>query len=110
MRDVRIMAGISSDRRALLARLLVRIQHPCQNLTGGDNMTDLKSFWRGIQAMPDRFQFWNPKYWKITKLDPIKYPSVESHFWMNIWTPTNHVGRGPYITIGLRFFAIHRGY
>jgi len=31
-------------------------------------------------------------------------------FWFNWWTPTLHKGRGPYISIGLGWMAIYRGY
>ena len=31
-------------------------------------------------------------------------------FWWNIALPPYHDGRGPYVTIGLWFFAIYRGY
>ena len=31
-------------------------------------------------------------------------------FWFHVWTPVWHKGRGPYITIGLWFVRIVRGY
>lgn len=31
-------------------------------------------------------------------------------FWLDIWTPIWHEGRGPYVTIGLGLFAVYRGY
>ncbi len=31
-------------------------------------------------------------------------------WWWQWWTPNWHKGRGPYISIGLWFFAFYRGY
>ena len=31
-------------------------------------------------------------------------------FWFDVWKPTWHNGRGYYVTIGLWWFAIYRGY
>jgi len=31
-------------------------------------------------------------------------------FWICLWTPVWHKGRGPYISIGLGIFGFYRGY
>ena len=77
-------------------------------------MIDLKSFWMGIQAMGDRqFHFFNPKYWRIRFQKMFSWhPSGHCipDFWIHLWTPIWHEKRGPYISIGLGFFAIYRGF
>jgi len=44
-----------------------------------------------------------PAKWHISKL-------ARKKFWLDIWTPSWHQGRGPYLSVGLYFFAIYRGY
>lgn len=80
-------------------------------------MIDLKGFWRGIRAMGDyRFHFWDPQYWKLKKYDLISLGGIgmmmglHPVFWCHLWTPKWHNKRGPYISLGLGFFAIYRGY
>ncbi|OGB61447.1 MAG: hypothetical protein A2Y94_13795 [Caldithrix sp. RBG_13_44_9] len=75
---------------------------------------DIRSFWIGIKLMGEkRFHFWDPKYWRVIfhKLFEI-HPSGHRlpDFWIHLWTPKWHKNRGPYISIGIGFIAIHRGY
>ena len=68
-----------------------------------DVIIHTKSFRKGIQAMPYRFNFFKPEYWTFG-LHKIATP------WLHLWTPSWHKGRGPYITFGFLFFRIIRGY
>ncbi len=62
-------------------------------------MFDTGSFWRGMKAMT----------WKHGKVNySIKFGW--KGFWLEIWTPSWHEGRGAYITIGLGFISFYRGY
>jgi len=64
---------------------------------------DFKSFKRGIQAMKKGEEFFRPKWWSV-KIKRIRDP------WICMWTPIWHEKRGPYISIGILFIAIYRGY
>ena len=44
-------------------------------------------------------------FWALRKL-----PKKLRSFWYQKWLPKWHKGRGHYITIGLYFIAIYRGY
>lgn len=45
------------------------------------------------------------------RFDPLPEGSTtECRFWLHIWTPTWHEGRGPYVSIGVYEFAFYRGY
>jgi len=63
----------------------------------------LRSFKRGILVMEKGEEFFKPKYWTV-KLGIIREP------WMDLWTPSWNSGRGPYVSIGILFFSIYRGY
>ena len=65
---------------------------------------DLGSFWRGIRAMSANQESHQPR-WSI-----VWRSGLPKKFWMCLWTPTWHSGRGPYISIGLGIVAIYRGY
>ena len=63
-------------------------------------MINLKSGWRGLRTMSSRrelFRHWSI-YWGWTR------------FWLHLWTPVWHKGRGPYISLGLGYVAVMRGY
>lgn len=63
-------------------------------------MRDYRSVWRGIKAI--KRPYIEPKPgWAIR---------FNKGFWADWWTPIWHEGRGPYVTIGLGFLAIYRGY
>ena len=64
-------------------------------------MRDYRSAWRGIRAIKKPYSEPTPK-WGLGFLP--------MGFWTIWWTPIWHKGRGPYISIGLWFFAIYRGY
>lgn len=68
-----------------------------------DVMIHTRSFRRGIQAMPDQFNFFKPKYWFF-------YFHKTKGSWLHLWTPVWHKGRGPYITFGCKYIRIIRGY
>ena len=36
--------------------------------------------------------------------------SLSSGYWLHIWTPVWHEGRGPYVSVGLGRVALYRGY
>ena len=56
------------------------------------------SVWRGVRAMS-----WpNNAKWGVQWLP--------KSFWCNAWTPIWHDGSGPYLSLGLWFIAIYRGY
>ena len=61
------------------------------------------SFWRGCLVMneSEAFRHWGMRI--ITWRN-------EGRWWLHYWTPIWHDGRGPYVSIGLGFFAIYRGY
>ena len=66
-------------------------------------MVDLGSVIRGVRAM----------VWAWPYVKPVPKWSVhpgERKFWFHFWTPTWHRGRGPYLSIGLYFVEIYRGY
>lgn len=66
-------------------------------------MFDLASAWRGIKAI--RLPYAKPKPgWKIV----LGYKGASP--WFELWTPIWHEGRGPYVSIGLWFIFIYRGY
>ena len=68
-----------------------------------DVMIHIRSFRKGIQAMPNSIDFFKPQYWSI------EFHKTEAS-WIHIWTPVWHKGRGPYVTLGFKFFQIIRGY
>ena len=68
-----------------------------------DVMIHTRSFRKGVQIMPNRINFFKPKYWTI-KFHRSKYSCL------HIWTPVWHKGRGPYITFSSKFIQIMRGY
>lgn len=72
-------------------------------------MRDWKSVIRGIKAMNSKieiFKRWSLRRIKITRKERKEY----RQFWAEWWTPGWHEGRGPYVTIGLGYVAIYRGY
>jgi hypothetical protein len=73
-------------------------------------MFDLGSAFRGIQVMKFSWLFkgWAVKRLKITKKERKEYYVLP--IWFHFWTPIWHERRGPYISIGLYFFAIYKGY
>jgi len=48
------------------------------------------------------------KYWCIDKQP--KRGFENRRFWFHLWLSKGHEGRGPYLTIGLWFIRIMRGY
>lgn len=70
-------------------------------------MLDLLSFVRGILARrPYRGDGHRPGWWvKWWGRRRGRYA-----WWCHLWTPKWHEGRGPYVSIGLGWFAIYRGY
>jgi len=58
----------------------------------------------------------NKPHWWILKLPLRVYPGKHweiprgKRWWLHYWTPAWHKGRGPYLSIGLGWFAIYRGY
>jgi hypothetical protein len=70
---------------------------------GIEFQVDLKSFFKGIFYMKIKHKKVNYSIRKLTN------PHGKG-IWLCLWTPTYHNGRGPYISIGLWFFAIYRGY
>ena len=59
---------------------------------------DIGSVVRGIRAM----RLKNGAKWAIKWMP--------KRIWCDAWTPIWHEGRGPYLTLGLWFVAIYRGY
>ncbi len=66
-------------------------------------MFDIGSFWRGTKAMT-----W--KHGKVNYAIRRLHGKLYHKFWIEVWTPTWHEGRGPYISIGLGFISFYRGY
>ena len=70
----------------------------------------------GIQLSWRSVRVWRPcvsgrihyGVWRLYQ--PIGRPTPLRRFWCDIWTPTWHEGRGPYVSIGLGLFAVGRGY
>jgi hypothetical protein len=63
-------------------------------------MRSLVSTWRGIVAMRRPF----------TEPAPRWSAAWCRGFWCDCWTPVWHEGRGPYVSLGLGFVAVYRGY
>lgn len=65
---------------------------------------NLRSAWAGIRTMrwphPPSGRRW--KVWRIGW----RWKAA----WLHLWTPVWHEGRGPYVSMGLWFFAVGRGY
>ncbi|KKM59285.1 hypothetical protein LCGC14_1548270 [marine sediment metagenome] len=66
----------------------------------GSFWIDWRSFFKGITRM--KYPHEKVNY----SLSIIKRPG----FWIHLWTPKWHDGRGPYITIGLGYIRFIRGY
>lgn len=62
------------------------------------NWVDWKSGIAGFLAMPAKHGHVNYAVRRNTG------------WWFHFWTPSYHEGRGPYVSIGLGFFALYRGY
>ena len=62
---------------------------------------DLGSAWRGIKAM--RRHPGNKAKWVVRR-------SEHQGIWVCFWTPSYHEGAGPYVSLGLWWIAIYRGY
>lgn len=63
---------------------------------------NLGSVWRGMRVR-DRTK---RVRWSVERLSPVQ----RGRFWCHLWTPTWHCGRGPYVSVGLYWIAIYRGY
>jgi len=68
-----------------------------------DVIIHIKSFRKGIQAMPDQFNFFKPKYWSF-------HFHNSNYRFIHAWTPSWHKGRGPYFLFVFKPFRIFRGY
>ena len=68
-----------------------------------DVMIHTRSFRKGIQAMPDKLNFFKPEYWNVFTS---RYRSSHIH----LWTPSWHKGRGPYVNISISRIVIVRAY
>ncbi len=68
-------------------------------------MIDWGSTWRGIRAMR-RPRGCHTAKWSVRWVHPL----LHRGWWCESWTPAWHDGRGPYVSIGLWFVAIYRGY
>jgi hypothetical protein len=66
------------------------------------NWIDLGSFVRGIRVMTRHHGH------VIYAIDRLERPYWG--FWLHLWTPIWHEGRGPYISIGLGPIRFTRGY
>lgn len=62
-------------------------------------MLNLRSFWRGIRAMKRDRGHVN-----------VSISFGRFGWWLHLWTPVWHDGRGPYISCGLGVIRILRGY
>jgi len=63
-------------------------------------MIKLRSVKKGIMAMTKNHGHVN---YEITF-------DMHRKFWIEAWTPIWHEGRGPYISIGIYFISLFRGY
>jgi hypothetical protein len=63
---------------------------------------DIGSVWRGL-CVVNRGEIF--RRWCLWPID-----RGGAKFWCHAWTPIWHEGRGPYVTIGLYWFAIMCGY
>ncbi len=68
------------------------------------------SMWRGLVAWKPRRQPVNYAIRRVWRGYPIGSATRASGFWVHAWTPTCHEGRGPYVSIGLGWVALYRGY
>ena len=63
-------------------------------------MIKVGSAWRGIRAMSRPYVEPAPR-WFVRRA---------RGWWLHLWTPRWHEGRGPYLTVGLGVVALGRGY
>lgn len=69
-------------------------------------MLDRGSLWRGLRA-------WRPGRGRVNyavRRHDQGVPHQGGRFWLYAWTPFWHEGRGPYLSVGLGWFAVYRGY
>lgn len=64
-----------------------------------NTVIDLRSVWRGIRAMTHDRGAVN-----------VSISLGKFGWWIDLWTPIWHEGRGPYISCGLGMIRILRGY
>lgn len=62
-------------------------------------LLDLRSGLRGLRAM--RRGHASPARWTMRR---------RRGWWLHLWTPSWHEGRGPYLSVGLGLVAVYRGY
>ena len=62
----------------------------------------ISSALRGLANMKVKHLF-RSRFWAIRAQRPIG-------FWLHLWTPNWHEGRGVYLSLGLGLVAIYRGY
>ena len=61
-------------------------------------MVKLGSVWRGMRAQRHvGLRFWSVRLQRWG-------------WWAQAWTPIWHDGRGPYVSLGIGFIAVYRGY
>ncbi len=63
-------------------------------------MISLRSVWRGLRAMTTWREFF--RHWALRW--------GRTRFWLHLWTPIWHEGRGPYVSLGLGCVKVYRGY
>jgi hypothetical protein len=69
-------------------------------------MRDWRSFWRGIQVWKPRRRHVN---YAVRRIGP-GLTRQRPRFWLHAWTPMWHEGRGPYLSVGIGWVAVYRGY
>ena len=63
-------------------------------------MISLRSVWHGFRAMSSWGELF--RHWAVHWDTP--------GFWLHLWTPIWHKGRGPYVSMGLGWLKVYRGY
>lgn len=63
-------------------------------------MISLSSVWRGLRAISSWYKVF--RHWSV-RWD-------RQGFWLHLWTPIWHKGRGPYVSMGLGGLKVYRGY
>jgi len=63
-----------------------------------------RSIWWGIRAMKRPYPEPKPRW-------AVDWPPRSQYgWWLHVWTPVWHKGRGPYVSIGLGCIRVCRGY
>jgi len=64
----------------------------------------------GYRSLLRGLPLWRDFSWRYWTIDKLKGRRIKPVLWFHLWVPVWHEGRGPYLSIGLWFIRIMRGY